>query len=150
MIKICFVCHGNICRSPMAEFVMKDKIKKLNLENNYVITSRATSYEEIGNGMHYGTKEILDKNNISYSVHKATKLEKSDYDKYDYFICMDDNNIKNTLRIFGNDIMKKVIKLNKNDVKDPWYTGNFIETYEQINEGIDYLIKKITSIIKYY
>ena len=100
--------------------------------------------------MHYGTKEILDKNNISYSVHKATKLEKSDYDKYDYFICMDDNNIKNTLRIFGNDIMKKVIKLNKNDVKDPWYTGNFIETYEQINEGIDYLIKKITSIIKYY
>lgn len=145
MIKICFICHGNICRSPMAEYLLKYKVKELGIEDKFLIISRATSYEEIGNDMHYGTKDILNKHNIPFLKHRATKLEKSDYEKYDYFICMDDNNIRNTLRIFGNDIDKKVIKLNELDVRDPWYTGNFIETYNDINKGLDNLLNKINS-----
>ena len=143
MIKICFVCLGNICRSPMAEFILKDKVKRMNLENEFLIVSRATSYEEVGNSMHYGTKEILDNNNIPYTNHTATRLNKDDYDKYDYFICMDDSNIKNTLKIFNVDPDNKIIKLLDEDVKDPWYTGNFIETYNDINYGINRLIDKI-------
>jgi len=143
MIKICFVCLGNICRSPMAEFVLKDKVKKLNLENKFLIVSRATSYEEAGNSMHRGTKEMLNKKNIPYTEHIATRLEIDDYNKYDYFICMDESNIINTLRIFKTDPYNKIIKLNKEDVKDPWYTGNFIETYEDIDEGTDKLLENL-------
>lgn len=142
MIKICFVCHGNICRSPMAEFIFKHKIKKLNLENKYSVTSRATSYEEEGNDMHYGTKDILDKNNITYNKHTAKRLEKEDYDKYDYFICMDESNIKNTINIFIKDEKNKVIKLLDRDIRDPWYTDNFLETYKDIDLGTDNLLKK--------
>ena len=143
MIKICFVCLGNICRSPMAEFILKDKVKKMNLEKNFLIVSRATSYEQKGNSMHRGTKEILNKNNISYTNHIATRLEKEDYDNYDYFICMDDSNITNALRIFKNDPDNKIIKLLNRDVKDPWYTGDFMETYEDINRGTDKLLEKL-------
>ena len=143
MIKICFVCLGNICRSPMAEFILKEKVKKMNIEEDFLITSRATSYEEVGNYMHRGTKEILNKNNISYTNHISTRLEKEDYDNYDYFICMDDSNVINTLRIFNTDPNHKIIKLLNRDVKDPWYTGNFEETYKDINYGLDKLIEKI-------
>lgn len=142
MIKICFVCLGNICRSPMAEYVMKDKVKKLGRDKEFLIISRATSYEEEGNDMHYGTKDILDKMNISYSSHSAKRLEKDDYEKYDYFVCMDSSNIRNTLRIFGSDSENKVIMLLDKDVKDPWYTGNFIETYYDVDLGTDNLINK--------
>jgi len=114
MKKICFVCLGNICRSPMAEFILKDKVKKMNLEKEFFITSRATSYEEVGNFMHRGTKEVLDINNITYTNHIATRLQKEDYDKYDYFVCMDDSNKINTLRIFKTDPYNKVIKLLNN------------------------------------
>ena len=141
MIKICFVCLGNICRSPMAEFIMKDKIKKLNLENKYYIESRATSYEEEGNDMHIGAKQILDNHNIFYKKHRAKRLEKNDYDKFDYFICMDDANIKNTINIFESDIQNKVIKLNTENVKDPWYTGDFYETFNDLNNGIENILK---------
>ncbi len=140
MKKICFVCHGNICRSPMAEFILKDRIDKLGLVD-YLIVSRATSSEEIGNDMHYGTKRILEKHNISYDRHSATKLKESDYEKYDYFICMDENNLRNIKRIFSNS--DKIIKLLDKDVRDPWYTGNFDETYEDICTGIDKLIKML-------
>lgn len=154
MIKICFVCLGNICRSPMAEFVLKNKVKKLNLEKDFLISSRATSYEEQGNPMHYGTKEVLDKNNIPYTNHQAKRLEKSDYDKYDYFICMDESNIRNTLNIFLSDPKNKIFKLLSNidnrDVKDPWYTGNFIETYEDIDIGTDKLIEVLNNKYRKY
>ena len=146
LIKICFICHGNICRSPMAEYLLKYKVEELGIRDKFLIVSRATSYEEIGNDMHYGTKDILIKNNIPFNKHRATRLDSSDYIKYDYFICMDDNNIRNTLRIFGNDKDNKVIKLNEEDVKDPWYTGNFIETYNDINSGLDKLIKKFIKL----
>lgn len=143
MKRICFVCLGNICRSPMAEFILKDKIRKLKLENEFLIESRATSYEEEGNSLHRGAKEILNKNNIPYTERRATRLEKEDYNKYDYFICMDDSNIINTIRIFGDDPDNKISKLLSRNVKDPWYTGNFKETYEDIDKGIISLIEKI-------
>lgn len=138
MIRICFVCLGNICRSPMAEFIMKDLVKKEGLEKEFLIESRATSDEEIGNDMHPGTKSVLDKNNIPYERHYATRLLKSDYDKYDYFIGMDDYNILSIKRLFGTD--KKVYKLldftKKNkEIDDPWYTHNFNVTYDDVDKG---------------
>lgn len=140
MIKICFVCHGNICRSPMAEYVLKDKLKKINMLNKFIIVSKATSFEEEGNDMHPGTKRILKENNIEFSSHRATKLIKEDYEKYDYFICMDENNMRNIKFIFD-DKDNKIFKLLKNkDVKDPWYTGNFEETYDDIDIGTNRLI----------
>lgn len=143
MIRICFVCLGNICRSPMAEFVMKDKVNKLGISDKFIIDSRATSYEEAGNDIHYGTKEILDLNNIPYSKRKATRVEKSDLDKYDYFICMDSSNVRNLSYILGDS--SKISMLLDRDVADPWYTGNFKVTYDDINKGIDDLINKINS-----
>lgn len=143
MIRICFVCLGNICRSPMAEFVMKDKVNKLGISDKFIIDSRATSYEESGNDIHYGTKEILDLNNIPYSKRKATRVEKSDLDKYDYFICMDSSNVRNLGYILGDS--SKISMLLDRDVADPWYTGNFKVTYDDINKGIDDLINKINS-----
>ena len=139
MIRICFVCHGNICRSPMAEFIMKDKIQKLNLQDKFYIDSKATSSEELGNDIHPGTKKLLDKNNISYTEHYASKLQKEDYDNYDYFICMDDNNIRNLSYIFD-DPNNKIYKLLDKNIADPWYTGNFNETYNDIIKGIENLI----------
>lgn len=138
MIRICFVCLGNICRSPMAEFIMKDLVKKEGLEKEFLIESRATSDEEIGNDMHPGTKSVLDKNNIPYERHYATRLLKSDYDKYDYFIGMDDYNILSIKRLFCTD--KKVYKLldftkKDKEIDDPWYTHNFTITYEEIDRG---------------
>lgn len=144
MNKICFICHGNICRSPMAEYVMKHKVKKLNLQDKFIIESKATSFEEQGNDMHSGTKRILNEHNIEYTNHKATRLEKEDYDRFDHFICMDDNNLRNAMFIFGEGKEHKIFKLLKDkDVKDPWYTGNFEETYEDIDKGTDRIIKML-------
>ena len=108
MKKICFVCLGNICRSPMAEFIMKDKVKKLGLENDFCIVSRATSNQEEGNPLYYLAKDILDKNNIEYTSHIATVLKYSDYELYDEFICMDESNVRDILSIFNSDKDKKV------------------------------------------
>lgn len=142
MIRICFVCLGNICRSPMAEFIMKDKVKKLGLTDKFHIESRATSYEEEGNDMYPLAKEMLDSKNISYTRHYAKRLVMSDYSKFDLFVCMEDSNIRNVSCIF-NDTDNKVVKLLDRDIADPWYTGNFISTYNDLVEGIDLLIKRI-------
>lgn len=142
MIRICFVCLGNICRSPMAEFIMKDKVKKLGLSDKFYIESRATSYEEEGNDMYPLAKEMLDSKNISYTRHYAKRLVMSDYSKFDLFVCMEDSNIRNVSYIF-NDTDNKVVKLLDRDIADPWYTGNFINTYNDLVEGIDLLIKRI-------
>lgn len=125
----------------MAEFILKDKIKKNNLENIYYVESRATSYEEEGNDMHIGAKEILRINNIPFTKHQARRLEISDYNMFDYFICMDDLNVKNAINIFKKDELNKVIKLNKDNVKDPWYTGNFNETFDDLNIGINRILE---------
>lgn len=143
MIRICFVCLGNICRSPMAEFIMKDKINKLGLSDKFLIESRATSYEESGNDLHSGAKRMLDLNGISYGSHCATRVEESDFNKFDYFICMDSSNVFNLNRILG-DSSKTSMLLNR-DVADPWYTGDFQVTYNDLDKGIDDFINKISS-----
>lgn len=146
MIKICFVCLGNICRSLMAEFVMKDKIKKNNLQDKFLIESKGTSYEEEGNDIYPNVKRLLDDKGISYSKRSATVLVESDYQKYDYFIGMDQNNIRNMKYLFNNDPDNKIYRLLdftelKKDVEDPWYTRNFEKVYEEINIGCDKLLE---------
>ena len=146
MTKILFICHGNICRSPMAEFVLKDMVEKLGRSQEFYISSAATSYEEIGNPLHYGTAKILDNLGIYYKGKRAVHLEKSDYAKYDYLICMDRANVRNTLRIVGEDTENKVYKLlefahSDADVADPWYTGDFDVTYRDVVAGCTGLLK---------
>ncbi len=138
MLKICFVCLGNICRSPMAEFIMKSKVN----DNDYLIESRATSYEEQGNDIYPPAKKKLDEEHIPYSRHYATRLEKEDYDKYDIFYCMEESNISSCIRIFGSDKDNKIKKLLPRDIADPWYTNNFDITYNDLVEGIDELLKQ--------
>ena len=148
MIKIMFVCHGNICRSPMAEFLLRDMLKKRGLDGKITVASSATSTEEIGNDIHYGTRRILDKYSIPYTRREAVQLTRSDYGKYDFFVGMDSANIRNMHRIFGSDPEEKIIRLldltdAKRDVADPWYTGNFEATYRDVTEGCDALINYV-------
>ena len=145
-MKILFVCHGNICRSPMAEFVMRDLISKEKL--NISVASAATSYEEIGNGVHRGTRAKLAQYGISTEGKYAVHMEKSDYLKYDYIIGMDSMNIRNILRITGGDPDGKVHTLlsfagSNRDIADPWYTGNFDKTYEDVSAGCKALLTHI-------
>lgn len=145
MIKVLFVCLGNICRSPMAEFLFKDMVKKKNLENKFLIESAGTSSEEEGNPVHYGTKNKLSELGISTEGKYARKLKKSDYDKYDYILTMETRNVRDAIRIFGEDKKNKVHRLldysnNPRDIADPWYTGNFDNTYNDIMEGLEAFI----------
>ena len=142
MIKVMFVCLGNICRSPMAEFVLKDLVRKEHLSDEFYICSSATSNEEIGNGVHFGTIRKLSQMNVPVENRVAVKLKKEDYEKYDYIIGMEDYNVKNIIRIIGNDVDNKVYKLldfsdNPRNIADPWYTGNFKQTYNDISEGCE-------------
>ena len=146
MIRVCFVCLGNICRSPMAEYIFKDLVKKEELEKEFLIESRGTSDEEIGNDIHPGTKSMLDKHNIPYTRHYATRLLKTDYERYDYFIGMDDYNISSMKKLFGTD--KKIYKLldftkDSKEIDDPWYTHNFTITYDEIDKGCKALLELI-------
>ena len=150
MLRVNFVCHGNICRSPMAEFIFKDMLKKQGRESEFSVCSMATSSEEIfmgvGNPVYPPAKKILAEHGISCEGKRATQVKKNDYDKYDLFICMDSNNIRNIMRIFGSDPENKVKKLmdytnRKTDVQDPWYTGNFQVTYDDICEGLQAFLK---------
>ena len=143
-MKLLFICHGNICRSPMAEFVMKDLVKKSNLQDQFTIDSCATSTEEIGRGMHSGTKRILEEKQIPYTNHVARQLTKQDYQEYDFLICMDQANIRNTLRIIQTDSQNKVRLLLERDIRDPWYTGNFEETYTDVLTGCTNLLNELT------
>ena len=148
MIKILFVCHGNICRSPMAEFVMKDMVRKAGLENRVVIESKATRRDELGNDTHYGTKAKLRQMGIPFAKRRATLLSKADYAAYDYLIAMDAENVHDMLRLFGGDPNGKIYKLLRfadedRDVADPWYTGNFDETYEDVLKGCTALLRMI-------
>ena len=149
MIKIMFVCHGNICRSPMAEFVFLDMIKRRGLSDRITAASSATSTEEIGNDVHRGTRAILTKYGIPFTHREAIQLTRADYAKYDLFIGMDSYNVRNMLRIFGSDPENKVVKLldltdRGGDVADPWYTGNFEITYRDVCDGCEALISRLT------
>ena len=143
-----FVCLGNICRSPMAEFVLKELVRSKNLEEKFVIESSATSLEEIGNDVHYGTVRKLNSFGIPVEHRKARKLTKEDYDKFYYIIGMEESNIKNIIKIIGEDKKGQVFKLldfseNPRDIADPLYTGNFDKTYNDILEGCQALLNKI-------
>lgn len=140
MIKVLFVCLGNICRSPMAEFVLKDLVKKKNIDNNFLIESAGTSNEEVGNPVHYGTRNKLAEVGISTAGKFARQLKKEDYEKYDYILAMETSNVRSIYRILGDDKNNKVFRLldfssNPRDIADPWYTGNFDVTYDDILEG---------------
>ncbi|MEE0865467.1 MAG: low molecular weight protein-tyrosine-phosphatase [Clostridia bacterium] len=146
MIKVLFVCLGNICRSPMAEFLLKDMVKKKNRENEFIIESAGTSNEEEGNPVHFGTKRKLSEIGISTDGKYARQLTKNDYEKYDYILAMEERNVKNIIRIIGEDKDNKVHRLldyssNPRDIADPWYTGNFDETYDDIMEGLEEFLK---------
>lgn len=148
MIKVMFVCHGNICRSPMAEFVLKDMVKKRGIEQEFFISSAATSAEEIGNGVHRGTREKLKQYGISTEGKYAVQLKKQDYQKYDYILAMDKQNVKNIQKIIEKDSQNKVHLLlsyaEKNrDIADPWYTGDFDKTYDDIVEGCNAFLNKL-------
>lgn len=149
MIKIMFVCHGNICRSPMAEFLMKDLVEKKGESDKFLIKSSATSSEELGNPVHFGTRGVLDRLGISCKGKHAVKLNSKDYNEYDYFIGMDAANLKNMQRIFGGDPENKISLLlsyvgENRDVADPWWTGNFEETYRDVSAGVNALYKALS------
>ncbi|MBR5535721.1 MAG: low molecular weight phosphotyrosine protein phosphatase [Clostridia bacterium] len=144
MIRVMFTCHGNICRSTMAEFLFRDKVEKMGFGDRFYIASSATSREEIGNGVHHGTRRVLDRFGIDYSKKRAVQLTKEDYDKYDFFIGMDSANIRNMARILGKD--DKTFKFlsfagESGDIADPWYTGDFEETYRDVIRAGDGFIE---------
>ena len=142
MIKILFICHGNICRSPMAEFVFKNMVGNRGLEDLFHIASAATSTEEIGSPVHYGTARILDRLHIDYSDKRARQMTKRDYEEYDYLIGMDSRNLRNMHRMIGGDPDDKIHLMldftdEPGDVADPWYTGNFEVTYRDVVAGCE-------------
>ncbi|MBE7087411.1 MAG: low molecular weight phosphotyrosine protein phosphatase [Clostridiales bacterium] len=150
MVKIMFVCLGNICRSPMAEFIMRDLVTKKGEADSFYIRSSATGTWENGNPVHYGTKKILDRLNISCVGKYSELLRKSDYDKFDYFIGMDEYNRRDMLRIFGSDPQNKISLLldytkTPRAVKDPYYTGDFESTYQDVVNGTQGLYEHLKS-----
>ena len=148
MIKILFICHGNICRSPMAEFVMKDLVQKANLQDKIYIESAATSTEELGNGMHRGTVTKLRQENIPFTNHRARQITVQDYNNFDYLVGMDEENLYYMNKRWSNDPDNKISLLLEfanltRDIADPWYTGNFDKTYIDIQMGCQALLEKI-------
>lgn len=148
MVKILFVCHGNICRSPMAEFVMKDLVRRKGEENEFFIASAATSREELGNGVYPPVKRILNEMGIDCSNKRARQVTSDDYKKFDYLVCMDQNNMRNIKRIIPSDPENKIFTLlsltdTPRDVADPWYTGDFDITKDDVLRGCNALYKHI-------
>lgn len=135
MIRILFVCHGNICRSPMAEYITKYLAKENGIDDSLYITSKATSSEEIGNDIYPPIKKVLTKHNIPYERHSASKIVKQDLDNYDLIIGMDTYNIQNITRILGpSDKIHKLCEYSNTsiDIDDPWYTRDFEQCYGEI------------------
>ena len=159
MIKVLFVCYGNICRSPMAEFLFKDYVKEKGVADKFYIESAATSGEELGSPVYPPAKKILNRLNIDCSAKRARKLLVSDYDKFDYIIGMDEMNMRDMKRLFGEDGCGKIYKLldfadsmRGKDVADPWYTGDFEATLRDVRLGLDGFyayLKKKKKIIAY-
>lgn len=145
MYKIMFVCHGNICRSPMAEFLFKKMITERGVAHKYTVASSATSTEEIGNPVYPPARRELARHGISCDGKYAVQLMRSDYEKYDLFVAMDSRNTVNMTRIFGGDPDGKIRKLMNytsrgGDVADPWYTGEFDVAYRDVYDGCNELL----------
>ena len=148
MTRILFICHGNICRSTMAQFVITDLVKKAGISDRFFIDSKATSTEEIGNPPHYGTINKLRQMNVPVLKHAASQMTKADYDDFDMIIGMDEWNYRNIMKIIKNDPEQKVSLLldytnRPGDIADPWYTGNFDQTYTDVLEGCQGLLKHL-------
>ena len=149
MIRVLFVCHGNICRSTMTQFVFQHMVNNQGLKDKFYIDSAATSREEIGNPPHYGTVNKLRQEGIPVLKHRAIQMTKQDYKEYDYIIGMDAWNIRNIMRIIGSDPEKKVSMLLDytdrpgTEIADPWYTGNFNATYDDVLEGCTGLLEHL-------
>lgn len=148
MPHILFVCHGNICRSPMAEFIMKDLIRKAGCEKAITVDSVAATTEEIGNDMYPPAKRILTKKGIPFSPRRARLITASDYARADYILCMDEENLTDLARLTCGDPEKKVSLLlswagRRGEVADPWYTGDFEETYDDLVEGCRALLETV-------
>ena len=149
MTKILFVCHGNICRSPMAELVLKDMAQKRGVEGRFEIASAATSREELGNPVYPPAARKLAENGIACPGHRARQMTREDYERYDLIVCMDRNNVRNTLAITGGDPEGKIKLLLDftpragRQVADPWYTGNFDETWRDVTEGCAAMLEKL-------
>ena len=148
MIKILFICHGNICRSPMAEFVMKDLVRSEGLGDRFDIASAATSTEELGRPVYPPARKIMAEHGISCSGKTARQLRREDYGRYDYLIGMDNSNMRGMHRICGGDPQGKMSLLldhtpRPGEVADPWYYGNFEQTWEDVNLGCRCLLEEI-------
>ena len=149
MIKILFICHGNICRSPMAEFLFKDMVKNRGIADRFLIASAATSNEEIGNPPHPGTRKKLASLGISCQGKHARRMTSWDFDEYDYLLGMDSWNIRNMKRFARNaQDEEKIARLldfsdHPRDIADPWYTGDFETTYRDIMEGLEGLLRHL-------
>lgn len=153
MIKILFVCHGNICRSPMAEYVMKHLVKEAGLAGEFAIDSAATSTEEIGNTPHRGTRRVLAENGIACGEHRARRLKRSDAEAFDLIIGMDSANIRNMRGMLGTAAHDKIYKLmefagSTDDVADPWYTGDFETTFNDVYAGCTGLLAFCRKILR--
>ena len=151
MTRILFVCHGNICRSPMAEFVMKKLVFQAHLEHQFYIESAATSTEEIGNMVYPPARRKLAEHGISCSGKRARQMTRADYDRFDLLVGMDDWNIRNMQRICGGDPEEKIVKLmdytnRPGDVADPWYTGNFEATWQDVLLGCQALLNYYSAL----
>lgn len=147
--KILFVCHGNICRSPMAEYVMKDLVAKAGLTKEFVIDSAATSTEELGNPVYPPARRKLAEHGIGCAGHAARQMTRRDYENYDLLVAMDHNNLRNMQRFVGDDPQNKVSLLmdhtrRPGDVADPWYTGNFEATWQDVLEGCTALLEQLS------
>lgn len=153
MLRVLFVCHGNICRSPMAESMFTELLKKRGLDDKISCNSAATSMEEIGNPVHQGARKKLAACGIPLVEHRAIRMIREDYRRYNYLLGMDSQNLRNMRRIAGSDREKKLYRLldfteNPRDIADPWYTGNFDATYEDIAAGLDGLLTHIFAVKK--
>ena len=151
MIKVLFICHGNICRSTMCESVFTYMIKKRDIADQFIVDSAATSTEEIGNPPHRGTVNKLKQVNIPLVPHRARQITWNDYNNFDYIIGMDEWNIRNLNRMLKGDPEGKIYKLltfsgSERDIADPWYTGNFDETYSDIVEGCEGFLKYLEEV----
>ena len=146
-MNIIFVCHGNICRSPIGEILLKELLKRNNINDGFVITSRATSLEEIGNDIYPPMKRVLNLHSIKYDRHYATRISQKEFDNADYIFYMDSNNLYNLERLFGKSNKYHLVSEYSGgfEIEDPWYTGRYEYVYSQISKCVESIYKKVVN-----